>query len=99
MAKNQNNAKGNQLKYKDLLEQSQEEKDSQENQFKVEAAKLQLQSDILATKQSIATTNTNILTLMSNYPLDAKSIVEAQVVKEGYEDGLKRLEALEQELF
>lgn len=88
-----------QLKYKDLLQQSQEEKDKQEIEFLVEEAKQQLESDILATNKSLATNKRKLLQQMSSIPLDSQSIINIQVEIEGLEDGLKRLNSLKEVLF
>jgi soluble cytochrome b562 len=63
-------------------------------QFKVEEAKLQLQGDILVTKQSLTKAEKALAKATRAYPFDPKAIVEAQVEVEGFQDGLKRLEAL-----
>ena len=90
---------GESLKYKELLLQSQEEKDQKDVQFQVEQAELQLQSDILATKQSLAKVKGSLEVNKSACPFNAADVVETQVAVESLEDGLKRLEALKVELF
>ena len=86
-------------KYSKLLQQSQQEKELKEVEFQVKEASLQLESDILATKKSLASKESLLSSLKGKFPLDANSIVKAQVEVEGLEDGLKRLEALQKELF
>jgi hypothetical protein len=88
-----------QLKYKDLLGQSQQQKNEQELQFRVEEAQHQLAADVLATKKSIASVERDLLNSKSTFPLDAQSIVSLQVKLEGLVDGLTRLQALQAELF
>ena len=78
---------------------SSEEMTEKEVAFKVEEAKLQLQSNILATKQSIAKAEASLELAKHTYPLDAEAIVECQLKLESYTDGLKRLETLMTELF
>jgi len=90
---------GESLKYKELLLQSQEEKDQKDVQFQVEQAELQLQSDILATKQSLAEAKGNLDTAKCACPFDATEVINYQVEVEALEDGLKRLTTLKEELF
>ena len=78
---------------------SSEEMTQKEVEFKVEETKLQLQSDILATKQSIAKIESELELIKHTYPLNPKEIVNLQVELESYKDGLTRLEALMTELF
>jgi multidrug efflux pump subunit AcrA (membrane-fusion protein) len=78
---------------------SQEQKDKQELQFKVEESEQQLAADILATKRSLAKANKELLQAKSAYPFDSKKIINAQLEVEGLEDGLSRLVNLQQELF
>ena len=87
------------LKYKELLQQSEEVKEGQEIQFKVEEALQSLQSDILATKKSLAKIRRDILKAKAEFPLNASKIIQLQTEAEGFEDGLKRLEELQAELF
>jgi len=47
----------------------------------------------LASKESV------LASLKGKFPLDANSIVRTQVEVEGLQDGLKRLEDLQKELF
>ena len=87
------------LKYLDLLRQSQTEKNEQEQEFQAEAAKQQLEADILATKRSLATSRQDLLKAKSAKVFDAQSIINVQLQIEGLEDGLDRLLTLMQELF
>ena len=86
-------------KYKDRLQKSQQEKETEEVSFQVEEAEQQLQSDILATKKSAASKAKELNRLKDTFPLDSDAIIAAQVELEGLKDGLKRLEALKEELF
>ncbi len=87
------------LKYQELLLQSQEEKDQKDVQFQVEQAELQLQSDTLATKQSLAEAKGELTEAEAASPFNASVVIEHQVTVEALEDGLKRLEALKEKLF
>lgn len=91
--------KGQQLKYKDLLQQSQKEKEEQEIAFQVEETEQQLASDILATKRSIVSKQRELTNAKASITFNSKKIVNLQVELEGLEDGLSRLEALKEELF
>lgn len=87
------------LKYSERLQMSQKEKDSQESQYQVEQAKLQLASDILATQQSVMNASNRVDQLKGQFPLQSAGIISAQGDLAGYEQGLKMLRALESELF
>jgi archaellum component FlaC len=88
-----------QQKYKDLLGQTQDQKDQQELQFRVEEGEHQLSADLLATRRSLAAAKADLLKTKGSYPLNTKNIVDSQLKVEGLEDGIKRLEALKAELF
>lgn len=87
------------VKYRDLIQTSQSEIESQEIQFKVSSAHLQLQSDILATKRSISEAQSRALAAKRETPFSSTRIITAQLAVEALEDGLKRLEELKTELF
>ena len=87
------------IDYKNKKLMSSEEMTQKEIEYSVESAKLQLQSDILATKQSKAKAEAELEVAKHTYPLDAQAIVRCQISLEAFEDGLARLEALMQELF
>ncbi len=78
---------------------SSEEMTQKEIEYKVESAKLQLQSDILATKVSKAEAEAELEAAKHAYPLDAQMIINCQWEVESYADGLNRLESLMTELF
>ena len=87
------------IDYKNKKLMSSEEMTEKEIEYKVESAKLQLQSDILATKQSKAKAEAELEAAKHTYPLDTQTIVKCQIELEAYEEGLSRLEALLKELF
>jgi hypothetical protein len=87
------------LKYKELILESKEEQDIQEVEFEVEASKQQLESDILATKKSLASRGRDLLMAKRRRPFDSQSVIDVQVSIEQLEDGLSRLEKLKEELF
>lgn len=86
-------------KYKELLSQSESQKDQQELEFKVEEAKQQLAQDQLATKKELARVKRELNIAKSSFPLESAKIIELQNEIEAYEKGLSRLEELEKELF
>ena len=86
-------------KYKDLLQQSQQEKDAQQVEFQVEEAQQQLQADILATKRSLASSKQALLIAKSAQPFNSQKVIDHQLHIEGLEDGLRRLNGLLEELF
>jgi hypothetical protein len=87
------------IDYKNKKLMSSEEVTQKELEYKVESAKLQLQSDILATKQAKAKAEAELEAAKCTYPLDSTLIVNCQVEVEAYEEGLTRLENLMKELF
>ena len=87
------------LKYRDLLQQSQQEKDAQEREFQVEEAKQLLEADILATKRSLAISRQDLLKAKLAQPFNAQRIIDVQIQIEGLEDGLDKLLNLMEELF
>lgn len=87
------------LKYANLLQQSQQEKDNQELEFQVEAAKQQLEADILATKRELAIENKKLLEAKSSRTFNSQKIIDVQIKIEGLQDGLARLNNLLAELF
>lgn len=92
-------AKTTQLKYKDLLLQSSQEKEAQEVEFRVEEMSQSLDADILATKRSLASEKASLVRLKSSFPLHVQQIIDTQLRIESLEDGLKRLGDLKAELF
>ena len=78
---------------------SSEEMTQKEIEYKVESAKLQLQSDILATKVSKAELEAKLEEAKHSYPLDTQTIIELQDEVKAYTEGLTALEALMAELF
>ena len=87
------------IDYKNKKLMSSEEMTQKEIEFKVESAKLQLQSDILATKQLKAEAEAKLEAAKHSYPLDTQTIINCQWELESYTDGLNRLEELMKELF
>lgn len=78
---------------------SSEEMTQKEIECKVESAKLQLQSDILATNQSKFKAEAELEAAKHTYPLDTPKIIKCQAEVEAYAEGLTKLEALMTELF
>lgn len=87
------------IDYKNRKLMSSEEMTQKEIEYKVESAKLQLQSDILATKQSKAKAEAELETAKYTYPLDTQKIIDCQIEVEAYAEGLEKLETLMKELF
>ena len=86
------------LNYKTKKALSQEETSQKDIKLAVEKAKLQLASDILATKSAISDTADKLDELKTTYPLDTPAIVEHMAKLESLQDGLKKLEELKDEL-
>ena len=87
------------LKYKELLQQSEKEKESAEIEFQVEQTKLQLQADLLSTKQSLVAKRKELTASKSKYDFNVQKIINLQIEVESLEDGVKRIEKLQAELF
>ena len=79
------------LKYADLLAQSSEEKSIEDRQYAVENAKLQLQSDTLATQRSLTNAKNERLTILRTVPLDFSELASKDSAIESLENGLERL--------
>lgn len=76
---------------------SNEEQSKKAVEFAIEESKLQLQSDILATKQSLANAKIALEVVKTTYPLDSNAILEAKSEVDAYETGLKQLNELKEE--
>lgn len=76
---------------------SNEEQSQKAVEFAIEESKLQLQSDILATKQSLANAKIALEVVKTTYPLDSNAILEAKSEVDAYETGLKQLNELKEE--
>ena len=87
------------IDYKNKKLMSSEEMTQKEIEYKVESAKLSLQSDILATKLSKARAEATLEEAKHTYPLDTQTIIDCQAEVEAYAEGLTKLEALMTELF
>lgn len=85
------------IDYKNRKAVSQEEMSQKDVELKVNQAKLQLESDILATEQSKAEIEEKLTVAKTTFPLDALKIIDLQVELEAYEDGLRRLKNLKAE--
>lgn len=86
-------------KYKDLISLSQDQQEEAQLDFKVEGAKLQLDSDILATKQSIIQADQSLSTAKSSVPFQSQAILDASIKLRDLKDGLDELNKLKDELF
>ena len=85
------------INYKEKALLSPEDNAQKEVEFMVEDQKLQFQSDLLATKRDLATAKAKVEDLKTDYPLDLGAIIEAQLEVEALEDGLSRMEKLQEE--
>lgn len=89
----------NKQSYAERLNQSSENKLSEEIQHKVTEASLQVQQDILATSRQLSTAKRELETAKSASPFNSQNVINAELVVEGYQDGLIRLNKLYAELF
>ena len=85
--------------YQQLLSKSQVEKNQEEMQAQVESAELQLQADLLATRKSLAKSKRELDELKSSPNFNPSLIISKKKEVEGFEEGVKELEALRKELF
>ena len=86
------------LNFKEQKPLANEELSQREVQSAVEKTKLQLASDILATKSAIADVEEEIEVIKTTYPLDAQKYVNKVSELTGLKDGLKQITALQKEL-
>lgn len=66
-------------------------------EYAVDSTKLELQSNLLATKKSLAEAEQTLKELKSIYPLDVQSIVETMLVIRDYKNGIEIIESLQKE--
>ena len=85
------------INYKERKLVSEEQKSQKDVEFAIENAKLQLSSDILATKQELATKEAALEDAKSDVPLDTERIINLMADVEALKDGVKKLEALKKE--
>ncbi|CAM6001136.1 unnamed protein product [Sphagnum balticum] len=87
------------LSYASRLQQSPEEKDQKAQAFQVKRAQQQLESDILATEQSIAEAEEKLENAKSSSVYSSQAIIDAAHALKGYQQGLEELKAIKSELF
>lgn len=85
------------INYKERKLVSEEQKSQKEVEFAVENARLQLSSDILATKQELASKEAALEEAKTASPLNTELIINLMADIEAYKDGVKKLEALKKE--
>ena len=86
------------INYKEKKLLSEQEVNEKEVEFAVEDAKLQLQSDILATKRLLEKKKIELADAKTCYPLDVEFIIELSNQVEDCEAGILELEKLQEEL-
>ena len=87
------------IDYKNKKLISTDEINTQQVEFNVRQAKLQLQADILSTEQLISTGEAELKLAKQTYPFNSEHIIDCQLKLEACQEGLKRLKELEKELF
>lgn len=87
------------LKLIDLYQQSKEEINQAEQQLQVNQASLQLQADLLATKQALSKAEVALAEAKRKVPFSPSAIIAAKNEIKSLEAGLKDLEELQEELF
>ena len=86
------------LDFKNQKPLASEEMSQREVQSAVEKTKLQLASDILATKSAIADVEEEIGVIKTTYPLDTQEYVNKVSALTGLKEGLKQITNLQKEL-
>ena len=86
------------LDFKNQKPLANEELSQRELQSAVEKTKLQLASDILATKSAIADVEEEISVIKTTFPLDTQKYVDKVSELIGLKEGLKQITALQKEL-
>lgn len=85
------------INYKEKKVLSQEETNEKDVLFAVEETKLQLQSDILATKRAIESKKAEVEAAKTTYPIDTQEIIHLINEVELLTEGVKHLENLMKE--
>lgn len=86
------------LNYKEKKVLSSKELSQKEVSCAVKKASLQLQSDLLASESALEDKKEQLNDAKTTYPLDVQKIIDIQLEIEQLEDGIKRAEALKEEL-
>jgi hypothetical protein len=86
------------IDYKNKRLLSPSEQESKEVDYLVESARLQFEADLLETRRGLEESKAKLSDLKTEHPLDVKSIIEAEIEVEAYQDGINRLNKLGQEL-
>jgi len=87
------------LKYKEMISQSELQIQEAELQHKVESAASQLQMDMSATRLAVSQAKQQLSKVMLQATFSSQAIINAQDKITDLENGLKRLEQLNKELF
>ena len=82
------------LKLIDLYQESQQIQEQEEMLLEVRLAKIQLDSDILATEKSVGLAKKALNEALRTRPFNSQNIINAQYEVKGYEQGLKDLQQL-----
>jgi len=83
----------------DLINPNNEETTSQDRQYKAKEAKLQLQSDQLATERKLMSLKAELRSAKAAYPFKSDVVIQLKNQVEATEKGLAALKELEAELF
>ena len=95
----QNNEKVKHLTYLERLKQPSTERDIEELQHQSDSAKLQLESDILATKKSLKNAERELEASKSAVPFNVENISNKKDEVDALQRGLEYLKELHTELF
>ena len=81
------------------LQKSQQERSQEEYQYQEESVKLQLEADILASRQSVSEATKAVKQAKYAIPFNSLNIINAQAEEAAAQAGVKALLALKKELF
>ena len=87
------------LKYQELLQQSETQRRSEDIEFQVKSAKLQLSADILETERALDDKLRKRTSILRSGDIDWKELVEIDVEIQGLQEGIQTLKQYEKELF
>lgn len=86
------------IDYKNQKLLNEEEVSQQDVQFAVEQTKLELQSNLLATKRCIAEKENQLSEIKTTFPLDCEKYAQIRSELTSYRNGLRYLEELQKDL-
>ena len=87
------------MKRKELLQQTDDQRQEEQLDFQIKADLQQLEADLLETQRKVNNHQKELKTLKSEEVLRPSKIIECQVLIEGFQNGEAALLKLKKELF